>query len=617
MRSLDGDARADLQRQHVLLVAGVLGIEDAGGRHRHHAHLMTGGGQFVVSRHGQTDFRTGGDQDQLRLASAVLEHVATARDVSQLLGITRLVRQVLAAEHQGARAVGALDGVLPGHGRLHGIGRAPGVEVRRATQTGQLLDRLVGRAVFAETNGVVGEHVQHALLHQRGHAHGVARVFHEDQEGRAVGHETAVQGDAVHDRAHAELAHAVEHVVAGRVFSGDALAALPQGQVGAGQVGRTTKELRQQRAEGIQRVLAGLAAGDGLALLGDILDVGSGLLGEVGRQLTGDTALELGSQLGMGSGVGGELVVPGGFGGSAGGLGVPLGVDLGRDFERAMVPAECGAGQGDFVVAQRRTVALFLALLVRRTKTDGGLAADQGRLVHALARGLDGHLDLFGVVAVDIANHLPAVGFEALRRVVGEPALDFTVDGDAVVVVEGDQFAQAQGAGQRADFMGNAFHHAAVAEEHVGVVVDDVVAFTVELRAQHLLGDGEADGVGDALAERAGGGLDTRGVTVFRVARGTTVQLAELLEVFDAEVVTGQVQQRIDQHRTMAVGQHEAVTIGEVRVARVVLEVVAPQHFGDVRHTHGGTGVAAVGFLHGIHAQGTNGIGSLTTAGHR
>jgi hypothetical protein len=27
--------------------------------------------------------------------------------------------------------------------------------------------------------------------------------------------------------------------------------------------------------------------------------------------------------------------------------------------------------------------------------------------------------------------------------------------------------------------------------------------------------------------------------------------------------------------------------------------------------------MAAVGFLHGIHAEGTNGVGTLTTAGHR
>ncbi|MOA15582.1 hypothetical protein D3C78_1357470 [compost metagenome] len=195
--------------------------------------------------------------------------------------------------------------------------------------------------------------------------------------------------------------------------------------------------------------------------------------------------------------------------------------------------------------------------------------------------------------------------------------MDFAVDGDAVVVVEGDQLVQALGAGQGADFMGNTFHHAAIAEEHVGVVVDDVVAVAVELRRQHLLRQRHADGVGETLAERAGGGLDAGGVAVLRVTRGARVHLAEILQVFDAEVIAGQVQQRIDQHRAVAVGQHEAVAVGPFRVDRVVLQVIAPQHFGDVRHAHRGTGMAAVGFLHGIHAQCTDGIGSLTTAGHR
>src|SRR5690606_35793719 len=186
-------------------------------------------------------------------------------------------------------------------------------------------------------------------------------------------------------------------------------------------------------------------------------------------------ALEFGGQFRVLGGVGGEALVPFGLAGGASSLGVPLGVDLVGNFERAMVPAQRGASGGDFVMAQRRAVALFLAGLVRRTEADGGLAADQGRLGGVLAGGLDGLDDLVAVMAVDVADYLPAVGLEALRGVVGEPAFHLAVDGDAVVVVEGDQLAQAQGAGQRADFMADAFHHAAVAQEHVGVVVDDAV----------------------------------------------------------------------------------------------------------------------------------------------
>ncbi len=525
-------------------------------------------------------------------------------------------RQVLPREDQRARTVLALDRMLPGHRGLDRVGRTPGIQVRRGAQGDQLLDRLVGRAVFAEADGVVGEHVDHPLLHQRRHAHGVACVFHEHQEGRAVGNQAAVQGDTVHDRGHAELAHAVIHVVARGILGHHRLAALPQGQVGAGQVRRAAEQLRQQRAEGVQAVLTGLAAGDGFALGGDFTDELAGLFGEVRRQLAGHAPLELGSQRREFGLVGGEALVPLVLGVGALLLGVPLGVDLGRDFEGAVLPAQRLAGQGDFGLTQGSAVGFFLALLVRRAEANDGLAADQGRAV-AFARGLDGHLNLVGVVTVDVTDHLPAIGLEAARGVIGEPAVHLAIDGDAIVIVEGDQLVQAQRAGQRADFVADAFHHAAVAEEHVGVVIDDVVAGAVELRRHDLLGHGETDSVGQALAQWPGGGLDTGGVAELRVARGLAVQLAEVLQVVDGQVVAGQVQQRVDQHRAVAVGQHEAIAVGPLRVGRTVLQVVAPEHFGDVRHAHGGTRVAAVGFLHGIHAEGADGIGSLTTAGHR
>src|SRR5690606_33501967 len=211
------------------------------------------------------------------------------------------------------------------------------------------------------------------------------------------------------------LAHTVVHVVTGQVGVGQRLAALPQGQVGTGQVGGAAQQFRQQRAVGVQGVLAGLAAGDGLGLFRHFTDVGRCLGCEVGGQLAGHAALEFGGQFRVLGGVGGEALVPFGLAGGASSLGVPLGVDLVGNFERAMVPAQRGASGGDFVMAQRRAVALFLAGLVRRTEADGGLAADQGRLGGVLAGGLDGLDDLVAVMAVDVADYLPAVGLEALR----------------------------------------------------------------------------------------------------------------------------------------------------------------------------------------------------------
>ena len=69
-----------------------------------------------------------------------------------------------------------------------------------------------------------------------------------------------------------------------------------------------------------------------------------------------------------------------------------------------------------------------------------------------------------------------------------------------------------QVAGERDRLLADAFHQIAVGGEHIGVVIDELVA---ELRGQMPLGDRHADRVGEALAERAGGGLDARRVTEF------------------------------------------------------------------------------------------------------
>ena len=68
-----------------------------------------------------------------------------------------------------------------------------------------MLDRLVGRAVFADVHAVVGEHVDHRLAHERGEAHGRAQVVVEDQEGGAERAEAAVEREAAIQRAAREM----------------------------------------------------------------------------------------------------------------------------------------------------------------------------------------------------------------------------------------------------------------------------------------------------------------------------------------------------------------------------------------------------------------------------
>ena len=70
-------------------------------------------------------------------------------------------------------------------------------------------------------------------------------------------------------------------------------------------------------------------------------------------------------------------------------------------------------------------------------------------------------------------------------------------------------------AGQRDRFLADAFHQAAIAGDHVGVVIDQ----SLPKRGRELpLGERHADRIGDALAERPGRRLDAGRVAVLGMA---------------------------------------------------------------------------------------------------
>ncbi len=206
---------------------------------------------------------------------------------------------------------------------------------------------------------------------------------------------------------------------------------------------------------------------------------------------------------------------------------------------------------------------LLGAGLLGRAEADGGLGGDQGRLV---GRGLGREQGLFeGVLVVAIHfDGVPADGLEAGDLVGAVGVGDLAVDGDVVVVPDDDELVELEVPGQRDGFLGDAFHQAPVTGQHIGVVVDDVGA---ELGGELGFGDGKADRIGQALAERTRGGLDTGGMAVFGVAGGLGPDLAEVLHFVDRHVgIAEQVERGIEQHRAVAGREDEAVAIGPVGV---------------------------------------------------
>ena len=118
-------------------------------------------------------------------------------------------------QRQRHRTVARLDGNPPGHGRLIGVTRTNDDQPRDRAKRGQLFDRLVGRAVFTETDAVVRENVDHPQLHQRREPNRRAHVVGEDQERRSERNDSAVRRHAVACGAHPMLAHAEVQVSPG------------------------------------------------------------------------------------------------------------------------------------------------------------------------------------------------------------------------------------------------------------------------------------------------------------------------------------------------------------------------------------------------------------------
>ena len=145
-------------------------------------------------------------------------------------------------------------------------------------------------------------------------------------------------------------------------------------------------------------------------------------------------------------------------------------------------------------------------------------------------------------------------------------------------------------------------------------MVHDLVARAVELDGQQFLRESHAHGIGETLSERPGGGLDARRHAHFRVARGLAVQLTKPAQLLHRQVIARQMQQRVQEHRAVAVGEHEPVAVRPVRIGGIMLEEPAPEDLGNFGHAHRQTGMPAFRGFHrvdGEHAQGVGQLGAL------
>ncbi len=287
-------------------------------------------------------------------------------------------------------------------------------------------------------------------------------------------------------------------------------------------------------------------------------------------------------------------------------------VDPVRDQELGVLgPAIAALGQAHFLFAQRLPVGLAGILLVRCAVADMAADDDQRRPVQSLLEPGQGRLERSGVVGVGDMVHCPAVGREPIAHVLAVGEVGRTLDRDVVGIVDPAQIRLSEMARDGSRLARDALHHVAVAAQRVDVVVEQLEAGTVEVLGQPARADRHADAGGGTLAEGPGGGLHARGHPVLGVPGAGAVELPEALDVVErhrgaasaVRLHAGQMQQGIEQHRSVPAGQHEPVAIGPLRIVRVEAEKVLPQRVGDRRQRHRSARMPRVRLLHRVHRQ--------------
>src|SRR5208282_1258009 len=85
-----------------------------------------------------------------------------------------------------------------------------------------------------------------------------------------------------------------------------------------------------------------------------------------------------------------------------------------------------------------------------------------------------------------------------------------------------------------------------------------------------------SDAVTEALPERPGGSLDAGRVMVLGMAGGQAAKLPKAFDFIEREIVAGQIQQAVQQHRAVTCREHESVAAVPLRIARIVAQEARP-----------------------------------------
>ena len=183
----------------------------------------------------------------------------------------------------------------PGGNGLVGIRRSNDNHAGNRSQSHQLLDGLMGRAVLSHGDAVVGENINHRQTVHGRQTHRRTHIVAEDQEGSPKRDQATVQRHAIQDGAHGMLANAKVHVASRPVLRLEVPGPFHVREGAGSKIGRASHHFGQMRVQNghcLTRCDAGCHWG---VRRGECREIGVPTF----RKLAVDDPLEFSSQFGI------------------------------------------------------------------------------------------------------------------------------------------------------------------------------------------------------------------------------------------------------------------------------------------------------------------------------
>ena len=562
--SLHADSCLYVLGYHAVAVFLALSLKELHAGHRDDSCLYAVCLEQFLCVHAQFYFRTRGNEQYVGLTLAVVEHVCALERLQSRIFICGQILSGL--DYDGGIFCGECRNIC--RRGLPAVAGTEYVDVGQRAHHYQLLHGLMGGAVLAYAYGIVRHYICYGQTHKRAHSDACLHVVDEGEEGRADCAQTAVNLNAVAYCRHCMFPYAELNVAALSVFGREVFAALYFRLGGGGKVGRAGHEVGRNLGYKVDYLAAAASGCLGLVKVGKsvyCVEVGGCAAHEL---------LVLRCKQGIVALIGSKECVPALFC-RAFFLGYCKAVRLYfvGNFEGFARPAEVFLCLCKVALAEGSAVAGSRVLEGGTVSYLGFAYYERGARKVALC-ALDCNLKRSKIGCVVYAYNLPALSYEARCYVLAESRLYVALYGYVVAVVQEYELAELLGACKGARLIAYALLKAAVTAEHIGVVVDYVIAGLVEKGGKVSFRNRHADGVGNALAEGTGGGLYAVRPAVFGVSGRSGAELTESHKVFLGHVIAEEVQKRIEHCRAVTCRKNESVAVVPLGVFVAVIEKV-------------------------------------------